>query len=279
MTRRVVLAAPAKLNLFLEVTGRRADGYHELDSVFATIDLHDTVALEKAPKTSLRVEGGAAPPDASNLAWRAADALGLPARIELDKRVPAGAGLGGGSSDAAAVLTGLHELYGRPLDLAALTPVAAGLGADVPFFLHGGLARCRGIGDLVEPLDPPGEWLFLLVSPDLPVATKGIYAALDAGLPPKPRAATIFLEKFLGPGAEAPFFNRLQAAAERVVPRLRTVREEAERRFGRRFTLTGSGSSYFSAVESDFRLSEPAWSVERVAVRAAVVRAPWVCNK
>jgi len=101
----------------------------------------------------------------------------------------------------------------------------------VPFFLHGGLARCRGIGERVEPLESPGSRRFLLLLPDLAVATKRIFEALEPGLPEKPRAATIFLEKYRGtePGAGAPFFNRLAAAAERVVPRLRMIRENADR--------------------------------------------------
>ncbi|MHC4451810.1 MAG: 4-(cytidine 5'-diphospho)-2-C-methyl-D-erythritol kinase, partial [Planctomycetota bacterium] len=94
MTRRVVRDAPAKLNLFLEVLFRRPDGYHELDSVFSAIDLHDTVEIEKASKIILEVEGSDVPADESNLAWRAARALGLGARIILRKRIPAGAGLG-----------------------------------------------------------------------------------------------------------------------------------------------------------------------------------------
>ena len=151
MTRRVVREAPAKLNLFLEVLFRRPDGYHELDSVFSAIDLFDTVTIEKSSEITLEVEGSDVAADESNLAWKAARALGLGARIQLTKRIPAGAGLGGGSSDAAAVLLGLHELYEKPVRIPELTKVARALGADVPFFLHGGLARCRGIGDLVEP--------------------------------------------------------------------------------------------------------------------------------
>ncbi|MHC4847566.1 MAG: 4-(cytidine 5'-diphospho)-2-C-methyl-D-erythritol kinase [Planctomycetota bacterium] len=274
MTRRVVRDAPAKLNLFLEVLFRRPDGYHELDSVFSAVDLHDTVEIEKSSKIILEVEGSDVPADESNLAWRAARALGLGARIVLRKRIPAGAGLGGGSSDAAAVLLGLHELYERPVQMPALTRIARDLGADVPLFLHGGLARCRGVGERVEPLKSPGPRQFLLVCPAIHSATKGIFQALEAGLPENPRAATIFLERYLGtvPGAEAPYFNRLQAVAERVTPLLRMIREDAESRFGKRFTLTGSGSSYFAEFGTDLRNPTPAWSVENVAVQGVLVR-------
>ena len=273
MTRRVVRAAPAKLNLFLEVLSRRPDGFHELDSIFAAIDLEDTVELERAGGISLEITGADdLPADSSNLAWRAAQAVGLSAKIRLIKRIPAGAGLGGGSSDAAAVLLGLHELHDRPVEIESLTRVAAQLGADVPFFLHGGTARCRGIGDRVDPVKTSDSRRFLLLSPAIHSSTKGIFEALDTGLTENRRAATVFLEKYLGPGAEAPYFNRLQAAAERVMPRLRKVRQDAENRFGKRFTLTGSGSSYFAEVGIGVRNPIPAWTVEGVSGQAAVVQ-------
>jgi 4-diphosphocytidyl-2C-methyl-D-erythritol kinase len=126
----------------------------------------------------------------------------------------------------------------------------------------------------VDPVESPAPRRFLLLLPDLPVATKRIFEALEPGLPENPRAATIFLEKYQEavPGAVVPYFNRLEAAAERVVPRLRMIREDAERRFERRFTLTGSGSSYFAEVGTDFPDPSAAWSVAQVPVRARVVR-------
>ncbi|MEM8885760.1 MAG: 4-(cytidine 5'-diphospho)-2-C-methyl-D-erythritol kinase [Planctomycetota bacterium] len=270
---RVVRAAPAKLNLFLEVLGRRPDGYHEIDSVFCALDLHDTVTVEKSDAISLSIDGADdVPADETNLAWRAAEAFGAGARIHLQKRIPAGAGLGGGSSDAAAVLLALAEIHGA--DPAALGDRAVGLGADVPYFLRAGLARGRGIGERVEPVAAPPAGSFLLLLPDLFCSTKEIYGALEPGLTGCNDGATVFLERYLeaGGGAHAPYFNRLQAAAEQVVPQLRMVREDAERRFGLPFTMTGSGSSYFAWVGADPGNTPASWTVENVAVRVVLVR-------
>jgi 4-diphosphocytidyl-2-C-methyl-D-erythritol kinase len=240
----VELEAPAKLNLFLELLARRPDGYHELDSIFAAIDLRDTLTVEPAPRMSLTVEGLPAPEGPGNLAWRAAEALGIPARIHLRKRIPMGAGLGGGSSDAAAVLKAL----GAGLDRARLLEVARTLGADVPFFLTGGTARCRGVGDLVEPLPGGAGRSFLLAMPPLHVATAGVYAVAGPLLTGRRRSATVFARRYLAKAraGRAPYFNRLQGAAEGLEPRLRDIREKAERTFDKRFTMTGSGAGYFA---------------------------------
>jgi len=284
MTRRVVRAAPAKLNLFLEVLSRRPDGYHELDAVFAAIDLHDTVELTLADEISIEVSGGAAPTDETNLAWRAASeffgAAGGGVHIRLTKRIPNGAGLGGGSSDAAAVLLGLHALFDRPIDEAALLDLAGRLGADVPFFLTGGLALCGGIGDIVRPVEPAPISTFLLISPDFGCETPQIFRALSddlnsAGLIEKPHSARVFLEKYLAksPSGDAvPYFNRLQAAAEQYDPRLRAIRAAAEARFGLRFTMTGSGSSYFAEVHDDFGNPSAMWSVDGIGAIPRIVQ-------
>ena len=266
----IELDAPAKLNLWLEVLGRRPDGYHEIDSFLAEIDLLDTVRLEKAAEISLTVEGLPAPTDESNLAWRAAAALGVGARIHLVKRIPAGAGLGGGSSDAAAVLRGLVELYGLTPPDGQLAELAASLGADVPFFLHGGTARCRGIGERVEPCTGGEGRHFVLVVPELNMSTAAVYGALPAGLTGDRQNANVFSRRYFGktgPG-RAFHFNRLQAAAEGLEPRLREVREKAESLWGATFTMSGSGSSYFS--ESGKEARPPAF-FDAGGVRAQVV--------
>lgn len=269
--RSVELSAHAKLNLYLEVLARRPDGYHEIDSVVQEISLHDTVVLERAGRLSLDVEGDA-PPDRTNLAWRAAEALGLPARIRLLKRIPWGSGLGGGSSDAAAVLRGLPRLHGLEADPSRLLAVAKSLGADVPFFLlSGGLARCRGIGDRVEPLPRPPPASFLLGCPALRSLTASVYGALPPGLTGNPDGASLFVESYLGESGSrgAPYFNRLQSAAERLQPALQAVREELRRRYGRVFTMTGSGAAYFAPADaSDGAGSE----FEAAGVRVKVCR-------
>jgi 4-diphosphocytidyl-2-C-methyl-D-erythritol kinase len=186
------LIAPAKLNLVLEVTGRRLDGYHEISSVMQTIDLADTVRLEASPSIEIAVTGeevrGVPREGPRNLAFSAAHALReaarnprLGARIELEKRIPAGMGLGGGSTDAAAVLRGLNRLWELDLPVEALTEVAASVGSDVAFFLHGGTAYVGGRGEHVEPLADLGAMeLTLFVSEmDLEDKTRRMYASLS----------------------------------------------------------------------------------------------------
>jgi 4-diphosphocytidyl-2-C-methyl-D-erythritol kinase len=184
--------APAKLNLVLEVTGRRVDGYHDIASVMQTIDLADTVRLEAASSIELDVEGemvrGVPLEGPRNLAFSAAHALAeaaggssLGAQIKLEKRIPAGMGLGGGSTDAAAVLRGLNQLWGLDLTVEALTEVAAKVGSDVAFFLHGGTAAVAGRGEQVEPLpDVEAMELTLFVADlELEDKTRRMYGALS----------------------------------------------------------------------------------------------------
>lgn len=182
--------APAKVNLWLRVLGRRRDGFHEIDTLFQAVDLCDEVEVSRSPEAGigLAVEGTELGPPRQNLAYRAAcgflDAVGpnvgaAGIRIRLGKRIPAGAGLGGGSSDAAAVLRCLSALWGHPLPHAALSEVGASLGSDVAFFLGAGpLARGRGRGEVLEALPSLPETHLVLVLPPVHVATGTAYGAL-----------------------------------------------------------------------------------------------------
>ncbi len=258
-----MIVARAKLNLFLELLGRRPDGYHEIDSVFAEIDLCDTLTIEPADALSVEVLGLPAPAGPENLAYRAAEALGARVRIRLEKRIPIGGGFGGGSSDAAAVLRAL----GGGIPPERLRTIARSLGSDVPFFLTGGLARCRGVGDLVEPLPRPEGRRFLVLVPELHMATARVYGAAGPLLTGPRRNATVFARRYLGKG-NAPYFNRLQGAAEGLEPRLREVRERGERMFERVFTMTGSGSAYFAPLEDGVETRAAAFEAGGVRVEA-----------
>ena len=175
------IAAPAKLNLFLHVVGRRADGYHLLQSAFVLLDWHDTLHFEKRNGGKLSREdlGAKLPPE--DLVLRAARALqqatGTPhgAHIQLAKRLPAEAGLGGGSSDAASTLLALNRLWDLGLQLAQLERIGLALGADVPFFLRGRNAWVEGIGETITPLELP-EARFAVVKPPRGLATKDIFS-------------------------------------------------------------------------------------------------------
>ena len=179
----MIVSAPAKVNLFLHVTGRRADGYHTIESLFALIDLCDTITLAPRGDGAIArdndVEGVPADDD---LAVRAARSLQREARVErgvtlrIEKRIPMGAGLGGGSSDAASVLLALNRLWALGWPRARLATLARSLGADVPFFIAGQNAIARGIGDELTPVTLPARWL-VLMRPDVHVGTGEVFAS------------------------------------------------------------------------------------------------------
>ncbi|HEY3330933.1 MAG TPA: 4-(cytidine 5'-diphospho)-2-C-methyl-D-erythritol kinase [Capsulimonadaceae bacterium] len=187
----VTVRAHAKINLTLDVLGQRPDGYHEIESIMQTISLADDITVTRTarPGVSITVDGpyaAGAPTDHTNLAVKAANALLAAAdatdiglTIALSKSIPSQAGLGGGSSDAAAVLNAVNRLLRSPLDRDALVPLAAKLGADVPFFLTGGAARVTGIGDRIEAIGAGFTGSLVLVKPPVGVSTAAAYSALD----------------------------------------------------------------------------------------------------
>ncbi len=173
--------ARAKINLSLRIRGKRADGFHELESLFAPLALADTLTFEDAPAFVFTCDDSTLPADDSNLAVRAAHRFSertdqpLRVRIHLEKRIPHGAGLGGGSSDAAVVLRALNERSGNPLAAAALAEIVGDLGSDVPYFLQDSAAFCRGRGEIVEPLPLKKQFRVLLIKPPFPVPTPWAY--------------------------------------------------------------------------------------------------------
>ena len=183
---RLVRPAFAKINLGLEIVGKRPDGFHELRTVFQTISLSDRLVFEyPARRFSLRTRGGALPSLRENLVFRAARAFGriagaLPrVRITLSKRIPVAAGLGGGSSDAAVTLLTLNRIAGRPLDRETLATIAARLGSDVPFFLTGGTALGLGRGEIVRPLRDLQPARVMLLVPDFGVSTREAFRMVE----------------------------------------------------------------------------------------------------
>jgi 4-diphosphocytidyl-2-C-methyl-D-erythritol kinase len=180
---RTEWVAPAKLNLMLHIVGRRADGYHELQTVFQLIDLYDTVYLTALEHAAIERPSGAEGVSAEDdLAVRAARKLqtttgsGLGARIEVKKRIPMGGGLGGGSSDAAAVLVGLNELWGCGLSVDELALLGLDLGADVPVFVRGTSAWAEGLGERLTPISLPSAW-YVVIHPGVSVPTREIFQA------------------------------------------------------------------------------------------------------
>lgn len=256
---RLVLQAAAKINLDLRVFARRADGFHEVRTLLQTLALHDTLVCETAPG-GFHLSGDPAlmPLDRSNLVWRAAAALwraagrrGEPrgARVRVVKRIPARAGLGGGSSDAAAALAGLAAIWKLPAGLSDLAPVAATIGADVPFFLVGGAALGAGRGEIVYPLaDLPARHV-LLALPDFGVATSDAYGWLAAD-----RASRVARR----PAGQAAWAldlasgcNDLERAVERRHPAITALRRQIAAFGADLARMSGSGSAVFGLFRSE----------------------------
>lgn len=208
MNASLTLAAPAKVNLFLHVIGRRQDGYHLLQSVFELIDWSDQVCLQSRPEPEIARSGDLIGPAEQDLAVRAAKSLqatpawkarGCPgASINIRKAIPAGAGLGGGSSDAASTLIGLNRLWGLDLSLSQLAEIGLGLGADVPFFLGGEPAFVEGIGEKLTPISSQQRWLVIAV-PKTPVATGLVFGCAELTRDTKPLKIAGFAEAAASP--------------------------------------------------------------------------------
>ncbi len=236
------LSAPAKLTWFLEVTGRRPDGYHLLRSEMVSLDLADSLEIADAASTSISIAGTArgaenVPRDETNLVARALRALGRSAHVAITKNVPSGAGLGGGSSDAAAILRWAH------CDDVA---VAARLGADVPFCVRGGRAVVEGIGEQVTALEFVEREVTLILAP-FGVDTAACFAAYDEAH---------------GAARDASARNHLFDAAVMVEPRLGQLAQFLRRETGREPVLAGSGSTMFfegavSGLEHDTNWESP----------------------
>lgn len=266
--------APAKLNLCLHVVGRRADGYHDLQTVFQLIDLCDLLAFEVDPTGGItRVDDDAAAPGAlagvppdDDLTVRAARALQAASgsrsgvRIRVRKRIPMGGGLGGGSSDAATTLRALDRLWGTDLGVDALAALGLGLGADVPVFVRGRSAVGEGVGERLTPVELPPRW-FLVVHPGVAVPTREVFTAPELRRD-SPRLSVA--ELLAGPGrndCEPVVRARVSAVAEA----LDWLGRHAPAR------LTGTGSCIFAAFES-------AAAAERVAGRVPDAWRAWVAQ-
>ena len=256
---RMVLPAPAKLNLFLHVTGRRADGYHTLQTLFQMLDWGDEIVLEsRADGRIERVGGLSGVVSDDDLAVRAARLLqaetggGHGAAISIDKRIPAGAGLGGGSSDAATVLLGLNRLWGLDWPLDRLAELGGKLGADVPVFVHGRTAFAEGIGDRLQPIDLPERW-YVVVWPGVPVSTLAVFQAPELTR----NTPALKIADLLGSATR----NDLEPVAVRRCPSiaeaLSWLAEHGEVR------MSGSGSSVFAPV------------ADEAAAREIVAVSPW----
>jgi 4-diphosphocytidyl-2-C-methyl-D-erythritol kinase len=242
--------APAKLNLFLHITGRRADGYHSLQTVFQLLDFADELLIEPTDDGLIRrPEGLAGVPPEEDLAVRAARMLqaasGCPrgAEIRVRKRIPAGGGLGGGSSDAATVLVALNHLWGLQWSSARLAALGLQLGADVPVFVRGRSAWAEGVGERLVPIRLPAAW-YLVVCPDCTVSTAEIFSAPE--LTRDSPETTI--NGFLSAGGR----NDCEPVVRRRYPGVAAAMDwVAARSGGSPARLTGTGACVFAVFDSD----------------------------
>lgn len=260
--KSVRIPAYAKVNLRLDVLGRRADGYHELRTIFQAISLHDILLLEtkKEPGIDLRITGNsqlAGEPGQDNLVYRAIRDLAREIKFErgiravLTKRIPVGRGMGGGSSDAAAALIGLLRLSGKSVAMERLLEIASDLGADVPFFLQGGRALGIGRGDEIYPLPDVRRREVLLVSPhDIAVPTKDAYRWLSEELTNRggPTKLVQFCALCWSPQGGA-LSNDFEAAVFPRYPRLAAIKRELLQQGAAEASLAGSGSAVFGIYQ------------------------------
>ncbi len=279
----VTRTAYAKLNLTLEVLGRRPDGFHQVKTILQTISLADRITFEPHPQLELHCNlPELSGPD--NLIWRAAQALQAltgcqaGAKIALEKVIPVAAGLGGGASDAAATLLALNQLWGLGLSPKALEEVAAALGADVPFFLYGGTALAEGRGEVISPLPPLPATSFLVVHPPLVLEgkTARLYAALSSRDFVSGRATDRLAQALREGVAPSPdlFGNTFDRVGEKVFPQVRTWRRHLRAAFGIPVHFCGSGPSLFLPLPEEAgqewvarlqALGLEAWAVHSVA--------------
>ena len=257
-TTWITLPAFAKINWGLRVIGKRADGYHELDTILQTISLHDTIhlAASKDSKIVLSCDDPLLPAGAENLVYRAAEALRVRfapnggARVRLEKRIPSQAGLGGGSSNAAVALIGLCHLWNVETSLTELNEIAARLGADVPFFLYGGTARGTGIWTRVTSLIDAEERFLLVLKPNFSVSTRQAYQALNA------RSLTTLSSDTILSGSPSPELldnaqaNDFESVIFRLEPEIERAKAALTNAGVPNAMLAGSGAAVFGIFDN-----------------------------
>jgi len=252
----VEVLAPAKLNLFLEVLARRPDGYHEIESLMVTVDLYDTLTVTALDSGAIVLEcdDPTLPTGSANLVVKAALRLKAAtgcargARLALTKVIPAQAGLGGGSSDAAATVRALDRIWNLGMSAGQLDAVAAEIGSDVPFFLHGPAAVCRGRGERVQPMTLRQPLHFVLAAPHVGVSTADVYQHLRPPETPRPIGPVLGALAHEGhANLGGSLFNRLQPVAETLRPELVRVRDALASLDPplEGSLMSGSGSAYF----------------------------------
>lgn len=261
--------APAKINIRLKITGRRPDGYHELVSIMVPVTLFDEIRVSPAAEgIHLETAGVSVPADETNLVFRAAEAflthLGIrqALSIRLLKRIPVAAGLGGGSSDAAATLASLNRIFSHPLSDRELAEMALRLGADVPFFLNAKPCLATSIGELLEPLTGWPPWWYVLVAPPFAVSTAWVYGHFKLKLTSPDRE---YILNTLKNGHFEPkdlLENDLEAVTAKRFPVIETIKEQLMAAGAEGALMTGSGPCVFGVFHSEAEASSAKAKIE-----------------
>jgi len=255
------LNSPAKINLFLYVTGKRPDGYHNLVTLMCPVTLYDTIHLDIGTgKTGVRCAAPDVPEDETNLAWQAASAFldhrerrtGSPSEsihIHINKRIPVGAGLGGGGSNAASILLGLNQCYGDLFGVDDLIRIGRSIGADVPFFILQRPALATGIGDKLQPIHHLVPYAILLVYPGIEVPTGSVYKNLNLGLTKKAKGHRELSFRERKVDAVRELHNDLETVTAARHPEITVVKETLLRHGALGALMTGSGSAVFGLYQ------------------------------
>lgn len=265
------MEAFAKINLFLDIRARRADGYHEIASIMQAVDLRDELIIRKSPAgITLNCNEKALPTDDNNIVIKAANLLKseyeIPHgfEIELTKRIPVGAGLAGGSSDCAATLLGISALMNLQIPSARLAEIGKSLGADVPFCLTGGTALTEGIGEKITPLPPLKEGFFVIAAPEIFVSTREIFGKVEKIAPDaaKLEKITAAIKKKDLPEIAASFYNVFTEITGAIHPEIPALTAQLKALGALGAQMSGTGSAVFAYFESKTAAENAASSIK-----------------
>ncbi len=269
--------ARAKINLTLDILGVRADGYHEVEMIMQMIELADEVELKKiASGVRLKIDGGKnIPSDEKNLAWRAAVEVqkfvgkDLGVAIELKKKIPSAAGLGGGSADAAAVIRGLNRLYELNLTDNELCKIGERIGSDVPFCIIGGTCFAEGRGEILTPLAPIKRFNVVLAKPDGEISTAWAYKTYDensAQIHPPTKTIIAQLQRGDYDAAFKNFSNVLESVAIKKIPAIAEIKNKFSAAGANVALMSGSGATVFALTDDDLTAKKIAASVDAAQI-------------
>ncbi|EKD27158.1 MAG: 4-diphosphocytidyl-2-C-methyl-D-erythritol kinase [uncultured bacterium] len=255
--------SPAKVNLFLKITQKRSDGYHELETIMQKIDFGDfiEISFNSSSKITIECNNPEVPPDSSNIIWKVIEIFYKESKIKftgihvnLNKKIPVGAGLGGGSSNAITFLKALNNHYNNLLIDSKLLEIASAIGSDTAFFLKDGTWLCTGRGEKLIRNVKSKKWTFLLIFPDFKCLTKKVYSNFIFDLTksaPEPSLLTTNLDKASSEELEQYLYNNLRDAAFKSYNQMKDLVERIEKKTTKKVLISGSGSTMFMIFDDD----------------------------